>query len=352
MPEFDREGFVRTAADGLEDLELRDRSRQITAALVRYLPENFEAAADVIAAALHPEEEAVLSDMATDDRGIRGWAIMPIGDFVAERGMGDFDRAMDLLRDLTKRFSSEFAVRPFIVADEARAMEHVRAWAQDTNFHVRRLASEGSRPRLPWGIRLNTFVRDPAPVLPVLEMLRDDPEEYVRRSVANNLNDIAKDHPDLVAGIAAEWMEDAGKNRARLVKHACRTLIKQGHPATLKALGYGPAQVDVSRFWLASDVVEFGTALEFRFDMNSRADEVQDIILDYQVHYVKANGSRAPKVFKLKVLKLPPGETVSISKRHAMRPITTRRFNSGTHRVEILANGAVLAGLDFELTGV
>ena len=237
-PGFDRAGFEAMASAGLEELELKARSAQITRALEAYLPADFAAACDVLLATLHPDTGGVSDTAASDARGLRGWAVMPMADFVAARGLGDFDRAMGVLGEMTKRFSAEFAVRPFILADPGRAMGWLTAWAGDPSARVRRLASEGSRPRLPWGIRLKPLVADPAPLIPLLTMLRDDPSEDVRRSVANSLNDIAKDHPDLVARIARDWLRDAPRERARLVRHALRSLVKQGHAPTLAALGY------------------------------------------------------------------------------------------------------------------
>jgi 3-methyladenine DNA glycosylase AlkC len=349
-PDFDRAGFVAMAAEGLEALELKARSAQITRALAAHLPADFARACAVLVAALHPESEAELDALAVSDaRGLRGWAVMPMADFVAARGLGDFDRSLDVLAEMTKRLSAEFAIRPFIVADPDRALARLMSWTADPNRHVRRLVSEGSRPRLPWGMRLQAFVKDPAPLLPLLVRLRDDPSEYVRRSVANSLNDIAKDHPDLVAALACEWLADAPLERARLVRHACRTLVKQGHPGALAALGFAPADVQLEALEIATPVVAFGGALAFAAVL--RAASAQEVVLDYVVHHRKANGGTSPKVFKWKVVRLAPGEGVRLDRRHPMRPITTRTYRDGTHRLEILANGTVLGGADFELSG-
>lgn len=347
-PRFDRAGFVAMATDGLERLELKARAAQITRALEAHLPARFADACETMLAALHPEE--VDSDVAdSDDRGLRGWAVMPMADYVAAHGMADFDRSMRVLAAMTRRFSAEFAVRTFILADPARAMGWLMAWARDGSPHLRRLASEGSRPRLPWGIRLAPFVADPAPLIPLLTLLRDDPSETVRRSVANNLNDIAKDHPDLVAGIARDWLAEAPPERRRLVRHACRTLVKRGHAATLAALGYGTAEVRLEALEIATPVVRFGAALAFSAAL--RAQAAQDIVLDYAIHHRRANGGTSPKVFKWKVLRLARGQAVRLDRRHPMRPITTRVYHDGTHRLEIIANGSVLGGADFELAG-
>ena len=351
-PDFDRGRFEAMALDGLERLELKARSAQITRALEAHLPADFGAACALLLAALHPEDDVDLSGKGIDDLGVRGWAVMPMADFVAARGLGSFDLSMATLAEMTRRFTAEGAVRPFIAADPERALIWLHRWAQDGNFHVRRLASEGSRPRLPWNMQLAVFVRDPSPLVPLLARLRDDPVEYVRRSVANNLNDIAWDHPDLVAVVAAEWIRGASPERARLVRHACRTLVKQGHPAALAALGFGPPRVALRALDVRTPVVRFGGALEFEAEVVSESDADQNVVLDYAIHHRKANGETRAKVFKGKVLKLRAGEGAQFRRRHPMRPITTRVYHDGGHRVEILVNGAVLGGADFELTGV
>jgi 3-methyladenine DNA glycosylase AlkC len=162
---------------------------------------------------------------------------MPLTHYVGRNGLKHFDLSMMLLKEMTKRSSSEFDIRYFLLDSPLRAISILQEWTQDPNQHVRRLVSEGTRPRLPWAMRLPVFIEDPSPLIPLLDALKDDEEEYVRRSVSNNLNDIAKDHPDVVAGIARQWLKGASKNRQRLVRHACRTLIKQGHKETLAALG-------------------------------------------------------------------------------------------------------------------
>ncbi|MEM8813982.1 MAG: DNA alkylation repair protein, partial [Pseudomonadota bacterium] len=252
---FDQGRFVGLATDNLDALELKERSRQIRDALQTCLPSGFRDACSILNAALHPEDDVDLSQTCMDEYGIRGWAVMPMTEFVAENGLDDFDYAMDILKEMTKRFSSEFAVRAFIARDQDKAMTIMTGWTEDANYHVRRLASEGSRPRLPWGGNLAMFISDPEPVIDLLEHLKDDPSDYVRRSVANSLNDIAKDHPDRVAEIAGIWLKHADGNRRRLVRHACRTLVKQGHKPTLDALGFGKPDVELIRFDITTPAV-------------------------------------------------------------------------------------------------
>ncbi len=347
--DFDRGAFIAAACDGLDDLELKKRSAQIQTALTALLPDDFRAACDVMVASLSPKTDEDWQAEDIETLGICGWAVMPMAEIVAARGLGDYDYAMGVLAEMTKRFTSEFAVRPFLISDPERGVKIARQWAEDDNYHVRRLASEGTRPRLPWGLRLQSFVEDPHPLLPLLTRLRDDPSEYVRRSVANSLNDIAKDHPDLIAGIAADWLRDAPKDRVRLVKHACRTLIKAGHAPTLEALGFGRAEVEVSPITLAAPVVNMGGHLEFSATVTSQARSVQPLIVDYVIHHRKANGGTTPKTFKWKVMELGPGKSATLSKRHAIKPITTRVYYAGQHAVEVQINGQTYGEAKFEL---
>jgi len=347
---FDWKRFVALAVHDLDDLELKQRSSQITQALSQTLPGDFRSACEIMVRALHPVSDNELGDMSMDHEGIRGWAIMPMADYVAQLGLTDFDFSMDVLKNMTSRFSAEFAVRAFFLADPDRAMAHAHQWAQDENTHVRRLASEGSRPRLPWGTQLTMFVEDPAPLFPLLEKLKGDDEEYVRRSVANNLNDIAKDHADKIAALAGRWLKGADSDQIRMVKHACRSLIKQGHRPTLVALGYGKPQIDMGAIVLKTPVVKLGTGLDFEIELSSTGTGIQPLIIDFVIHHVKANGETSPKTFKWKVLDLKPGSSLKLSKTHPMRPVTTRVHHAGTHGLEIQINGESFGRVDFELT--
>ncbi len=353
-PGFDRAGFVAMASEGLDALELKARQTQIARALAAHLPADFPAACDLLVAALHPDDPPGPDAPATGGAdGLRGWAVLPMADFIAAQGLGDFDRSMAALGEMTRRCTSEFAVRPFLAADPERGMAWMRRFAADPNHHLRRLASEGSRPRLPWGMRLRGFVADPAPVLDLLEGLRDDPSDYVRRSVANSLNDISRDHPDRVADLAARWLADASPERRRLVRHALRTLVKQGHPAALAALGHGPAPLALEGFAILTPEVAFGAALAFEatLALAPAADAPAEVALDYVIHHRKANGGTSPKVFKWRLLRLAPGARVTLARRHPIRPITTRAYHDGAHRLEIVANGDVLGGGGFVLSG-
>lgn len=348
-PEFDGAGFIAMAADNLDQLELKQRSHRIYRALRRFLPGDFPRAAGIMRAALHPAEDDDLGTGVSDQDGLRGWAIMPMTEYIGLHGLDHFELSMALFKDMTKRHSVEFAIRHFLLAEPERVLAVLRGWCADPNRHVRRLVSEGTRPRLPWAMRLPTFIDDPAPVISLLEVLKGDAEEYVRRSVANNLNDISKDHADLVADLARRWLRGADRDRTRMVRHACRSLIKQGHEGALKALGYGPPKVEIEQFTVTTPKVIFGAALEFEATVRSRADYEQALIVDYIVHHRKAGGATTPKVFKWKTVRLAARGKLGLARKHAIRPITTRVYYPGGHFVEIQINGIALGRLPFEL---
>ena len=336
-PAFDHPRFITLGADGLEALELKARALQITRALQHTLPVDFDTAAGLI--------ERVLQG----DEGLQGWVLWPFGEYVAQQGQAQPERALQVLHALTPRFTAEFAIRSFIVNHSALTYATLARWAADPNEHVRRLVSEGSRPRLPWGLQLKAQVADPSPGLRLLAALQDDPSEYVRRSVANHLNDIAKDHPAVVAQWLENHLPDASAERRALLRHASRTLIKQGHPRVLAAWGLGAAFEGRAQWAVSPAAIGMGESLQLSLHLQSSSRTAQTLVVDYVVHHVKADGGRTPKVFKGWKLTLAPGADVQLSKRHTIKPITTRRYHAGLHRVDVQVNGQVLAGADFEL---
>lgn len=345
---FDRAGFEGPIVEGLDARELKERVQLIADHLHLALPDKPKARARVLRAMLHPDE-LDHANQPSDGDGICGWGIMPLARVVGQQGLDDFEGSLELLKEMTKRFSAEFDVRYLLLADQARALAVMGGWIDDPNRHVRRLVSEGTRPRLPWGVQLTELIANPKPILPILEALRDDPEDYVRRSVANHLNDIAKDHPDLVARLAGKWLKGADDNREKLVRHACRTLIKNGHPVTLEAFGLGAPKIELAALTVETDEVRFGDALTFSAELRSSANAPQSLVIDYLLHFLKANGQRAGKVFKWKKLTLAAGETVSLQRSHPIRPITTRRYYDGTQALSLRINGRDYGLAEFEL---
>lgn len=350
FPEFLSDGFISHVEKEFDELEFKQRSQRISEAMAAYLPDDFEAAARVIEQSLGDKIQGDWTLATSNERGISGWAILPMAQYVANEGQGQFERAMELLKEMTKRNTSEFAIRHFLDAEPERTLDVMKTWASDDNLNVRRLASEGCRPRLPWGLRLKKYVEDPDPVIGLLEVLKDDPSEYVRRSVANNLNDISKDHPDTVCDIAKSWLKNASPERVALIRHACRTLIKAGHKPTLLALGYAEVALSSVTLSVSSPTLVFGSHIELVAELSSSSDVSQPLMIDYIVHHQKANGSTSPKVFKWKTMELAAHSDIRVKKKHTIKPITTRTYYPGTHTVELQVNGNVVAQTEFELT--
>lgn len=349
-PAFDTRHFVTQATRGLEALEMKARAMQIARALEATLPPRFAEAAALIEATLAPAEPGdTMAQLDGVDQGLRGWILWPVGEFVARRGLAEPAQALDLLHALTQRFTAEFAIRPFLVEHPARTFETLARWTTDPSHHVRRLVSEGSRPRLPWGLQLKALVRDPSPTLPLLRALQDDTSEYVRRSVANHLNDIAKDHPAGVAAWLREHLPGASAERRALLRHASRTLIKAGDAAVLEAWGLGRPFRGEAALSIMPARIELGAAVTLTLRLRSTAASAQRLAIDYGVHHVKADGSTRPKVFKGWTLELPARGVLVLEKRHAVRPITTRRYFAGQHRVVVQVNGRAVAEAAFEL---
>ena len=347
--EFDDKAFVKTALNNLEALELKARSEQITNSMIQYLPEDFEQAGKIMLACLGRELGDKITDESIDRSGISGWGVMPMTHYVGLQGQDHIDLSMTLLKEMTKRFSSEFGIRFFLLESTEQTLSILKTWARDSNHHVRRLASEGSRPRLPWAMRLPMFINDPTPVIDLLALLKDDDKEYVRRSVANSLNDIAKDHPDVVAELAEQWMKGANIDRKRLIRHGCRSLIKNGHKKALEVLGYGLPRLAQAEIKILTPEVEFGSDLQFTLTIVSDSNQDQSLMIDYLIHHQKANGRTSPKVFKWKDITLGAEKTLTSTKKHGFKKITTRVDYPGTHRVEVMVNGVSVGDAEFQL---
>lgn len=360
-PRFDRAAFERQAAHGLDALEFKARAMQLADALEATLPDRFPHVADLIEASLAPPtpldpdgEPVGLANNehgGADELGLRGWVVWSLAEYVARRGMDDLPRALACLHALTQRFSAEFAIRPFIQRHPEAVFATLARWVHDPSAHVRRLVSEGSRPRLPWGLRLQALVADPSPTLPLLRALQDDASAYVRRSVANHLNDIAKDHPDLVASWVRAHRPGASAHREALLRHASRSLVKQGHAPTLAAWDLGLGLQGEARLRLSAPRASVGGDIGLEVDLRSTASAPQTLVIDYLVHHVRANGGTSPKVFKGWKRVLEPGECCTLGKRHSLRPVTTRTLYPGRHRIELQINGAVCAEASFDLEG-
>jgi len=332
---FDRASFLSAASGGLDALSIMERVRHIADALHAALPARYGDALEIIGA---------MAPQLT-----HGFQAVAITEFVARYGLGDFDRSMDALADLTRFGSAEFAIRPFLASDIERTLAVMKRWTSSADEHVRRLASEGSRPRLPWASRIPAIQEDPTLAASILQALRVDPSAYVRKSVGNHLNDIAKDRPDWLLERLAGWPTD-NPHTVWIIRHALRTLIKKGEPRALALIGveHG-ASVTVRRFSIEPQVVHLGETIAMDAELVSTSPDDQRLVVDYRVHYARAGGKTAAKVFKLRTFDLPAGQSTTLGVRQAIRDFSTRRHHPGRHEVELIINGLTMASTAFDI---
>jgi len=345
FPRFDEPAFVRSVLDGYDALELMPRGRKIAQELRRFMPDDYEKAVEILLASLDRKPERTVA------QGMGGFLFLPHVFFVADYGLDHFEASMRAQYVLTQRFTAEFSIRRYLERHQAATRARLAEWTTDPSEDVRRLVSEGTRPRLPWASRLRAFQADPRPVLALLERLKDDPSLYVRRSVANSLNDIGKDHPALLVETSKRWMRDATEERRWIIRHALRSAVKRGDSGALGLLGFGEApRVSLERVRITPRRPAIGSAVTLTFDIAGRAVRAQRLLVDLRVHYVKAHGATGPKVFKLKAVDLAPRGVVPFSKRLSLAQLTTRTHYPGRHAVEVLINGQAYPLGTFELT--
>lgn len=335
---FDKKNFLKLTKE-LPPLELKQRVLLIAKNLKEYLPESY------------PESLSILLK-AMKKADLKGFELWPFSEYISQFGVEHFDESMSGMYQLTQRFTSEWAIRPFFVKDHKRVLKQFLQWTSDESYHVRRWVSEGSRPLLPWGQKLNLFIKEPHHTLALLHKLKFDEELYVRKSVANHLNDISKHHPDVVIKTLSQWQKEAGKDHQEkidwITRHALRTLIKKGHPGALKLMGVkGNAQVKISAIALNKKSYKLNDVLEFSFTLESSSKSEQKIIIDYGIDFQKANGKKGLKMFKLKTISLKANEKIVVNKRHSLKPITTMKYYSGIHHLSIQINGQVLKKTDW-----
>ncbi len=339
--DWDREGFRRAALDGLDALELKGRVAQVADALRAALPGPYPAALRQLLAGV-PEAPPPGSGLTED------WSYWPLCTFVERHGLGHPGPSLDAMERLTPHWSCEFALRPYFAADPQGVYARLERWVAHPSVHLRRLVSEGTRPRLPWGARLRHRVRHPELLLPLLERLRDDPEDYVRRSVANHLNDIAKDHPELLLRVAAGWSQGAPPARQRLLKHALRTLLKAGDPRAYALIGLRPFEGTI-RVERSPARVAVGEVITLRATLCSRSEHPQRLRLDLGVHFRLKSGALSPRVFRWTERSIQPGEVLTLRKDYALRRVSTRRLYPGAQAIDLRVNGVATEALPFSI---
>lgn len=339
QPEFSRDTFISSVLDDeWEARELKQRMRHITEMMYRFLVDDFE------------NSVGIMCEIASDFQEFESSGLLCIifPDFVELYGQDYPEKSLAALKYLTEFGSSEFAIRPFIQNNTEDVMSIMMDWAGDDNEHVRRLASEGCRSRLPWGMQLSGFVKDPSLVLPILERLKSDESLYVRRSVANNLNDISKDNPDIVIDIVKRW-QGISPDTDWLLKHGCRTLLKKGHKDVLPLFDFHPISIEDTALDLSHPVVKMGETLTFSFSATFLENQNSKLRLEYVIDFVKKSGKRNGKVFQLREQKTLPSQ-IDVSKSHSFKNLSTRKHYAGMHKITIVVNGKAVTEQEFELT--
>lgn len=343
VPNFNDTRFIHTIFDSeWPDLELKQRTRKVTLALHTMLPQDYEVAVRCIVATANEYLKAKY------DKPLYPLIFLP--DYIEVYGIDHFEKSMDAIERITQLISAEFAIRPFIVKYPQKAMQKMKQWSKHESHHVRRLSSEGCRPRLPWGMGLPDFKKDPTAILPILENLKKDKSEYVRKSVANNLNDIAKDHPDLVLKIAQQWKNGSSETNW-ILKHGSRTLLKQGHTQALDFHGFNPQlKTRVSIINFEKKKIKIGKSGEFSFSAINQEKKKSRLRIEYAITFITATGKESRKVFKVAEKVFAAGEKINFSRQQRFTDFTTRKHFPGKHNLEIVINGKPKNKIDFYLT--
>jgi 3-methyladenine DNA glycosylase AlkC len=333
---------IATAVDTITGRGLRERVDIVREALLADMPHEYDALAAVVRAAFN-------------DTAFSGWMLWPVSEAVADRALesgrdADFDDAMDLLALITTRLTGEFAIRTMLNARLDRTLEIAQKWTASPNVHVRRLASEGTRSHLPWAKGVPELVKRPGRTRPIVDALYTDEREYVRRSVANHVNDLRRDDPDLAVEIVAGWLSRPDQNTQRVARHALRTAIKTGHPEALELMGFNGAEFDVDGPVIAERKVRLGSDVHFTADITNTGVQTARTAIDFRLQFRKAGGTLRPKVFKIATRTIAPGETATISKSYSFRSQTTRIFHPGEHAIELQINGRPYGRSTFLLT--
>lgn len=333
---FDQSSFLRTVVHkDFSKLELKQRMTAVAGALHEYLPKDYG------------QVMGIFSKIASRLNGWQNWALMS---YIQMFGLEHFEQSVAAMKDLTQYSTAEAAIRPYMIRYEKQMMPILHEWAVDSNEHVRRLAAEGSRPRGVWITHLESFKKDPMPVLKLLEKLKNDPSLYVRKAVANNLNDISKDHPELVIKTAVEWQKDGNRHTDWIIKHACRGLIKKGDPRVFPIFGFtSQPKIALEKVKLTPTKVRIGGKVSISFDIVSLSSRKQKLAIDYAVHYVKKNGKRSARVFKLSEKILRAGERITLGTSHSFENRSIRTHYPGEHRLDIIVNGKVRLSSTFEV---
>lgn len=353
--DLDAQEFVSQIRDDeWEDRGYKQRTAHIARVLKKFLPTNYKEAIAKILELLDGVKHVLPDFSRIDDKNF-GLLTLDYGlilaNYIELYGLDDYETSVKTMEKITQFTTCEFTTHVFIVKYPDKMMAQMLAWSKHEHWGVRRLASEGCRPRLPWAMALPNLKKDPTPILPILENLKNDPARFVRLSVANNLNDISKDNPDVVIALAKKWYGESAEVDW-IVKHGCRTLLKQGNVEVMGLLGLGDVKgISIENFLISTPEVKVGNSLEFSFNLLNQGREKSKVRLEYGLYYQKANGSLSKKVCKISEKEYAGNSVTPIIRKHSFRVVTTRKFHSGLHQVAVIINGKEFEKHDFELIG-
>jgi 3-methyladenine DNA glycosylase AlkC len=341
-PDFNSKSFRSLIYDNeWSKRELKQRMRHISIILKKHLTDNYKENTETILKLI-----PVLKKNGFKADNLE-FIFFP--DFVELYGINNYEISIRAFEKITQFVSCEFAVRPFIIKYQDKMLNQMLIWSKHQNHMVRRLASEGCRPRLPWAMAIQTLKNNPLPIIPILENLNNDSSESVRRSVANNLNDISKDNPDVTLSLINKWIGQSIETDS-LVKHAGRTLLKQGNKEIMRLFGFGSiSKIKINNFTILTPIVKINDFLKFEFEITNTSDSTSKIRLEYGLYYQKANASLSKKVFMISEKNYQPNSNLRISRKQSFKKITTRKFHIGLHKVSLIINGIELELFDFEL---
>lgn len=340
VPDFDPNLFNKKVyTEHWDKLELKERMYHVTRVVHSFLPEGFENSIPIILKLVKSLKQS---------KNI-SFGYMFLADYIEQYGQNNIELSLNAMQEVTQLISCEFAVRPFIIKYPEKLMKQMLIWSTHKHENVRRFSSEGCRPRLPWAVALPELKKDPSPIFPILENLKNDSSEFVRKSVANNLNDITKDNPEIAIDIFKRWYGQA-KNTDWIVKHASRTLLKQGNSEMMKLFGFASvADINIVDFEVVKKKIKLGDYLEFSFKLTNRSNNDQKIRLEYAIYYQKANGTLSKKVYMISEKEYEANSITNIVRKQAFKPISTRKFHKGLHQVALVLNGNEGNKIDFSL---
>jgi len=351
IKDFNTRKFISQIMDDeWEKKEFKQRCWHITTVLKNFLPADYkDAIAKILELLSHLKDVHNFSEIDDTTFGLSleyGWIL---DNFVEQYGLDDYETSIKAIEKITQFTSCEFSVRPFIIKYPKKMMKQMLVWSKHEHWGVRRLSSEGCRPRLPWAMALPNLKENPAPIIPILENLKNDVSRFVRLSVANNLNDIAKDNPATVINLVKKW-QGKSENINWIIKHGCRTLLKQGNAETMEIFGFNDIKdISIKDFKISTPKVKINESLEFGFTLMNNSSKKIKIRLEYGIYYQKANETLSKKVCKISEKEYAKNSITHITRKHSFKVVTTRVLHPGLHQVSIIINGKEFEKYDFEL---